>query len=315
MSPTPTIVVSEESEGDRLDRILAESLPEYSREYLKSLIQQGLVVLNGQPMTKPSLRLVAGDTLTVNVPETVPLQLEAEDIPLDVVFEDVDLLVINKPSGMLTHPAGSNNTGTVVNALLAHCHGQLSGINGVERPGIVHRLDKDTSGLLMVAKTDVAHKGLQAQLQARTAKRRYRTIVQGTMPSETGVICAPIGRSSANRDKMTVRPDGREAVTRWVVIEPIGYRFSVLEVGLETGRTHQIRVHMAHLSHPVFGDPLYGTGIERQLKFETQGQVLQAFSLTFTHPVAGKQLAFEIEPDQKYIEAKAFLCAREGATP
>lgn len=309
-----TILVSEASDGDRLDRVLAEALPEYSREYLKSLILQGNVLLNEKPVTKPSVRLVTGDALTIAIPETVPLSLEAEDIPLDVVYEDSDLLVINKPTGMLTHPAGPNATGTVVNALLHHCHGQLSGINGVERPGIVHRLDKDTSGLLMVAKTDVAHKGLQAQLQARTAKRRYRTIVQGTMPSETGVICAPIGRSSANRDKMTVRPDGREAVTRWVVIEPIGYRFSVLEVALETGRTHQIRVHMAHLGHPVFGDPLYGTGIERQLKFETQGQVLQAFSLTFTHPVTGAPMAFEIAPDAKYTEAKDFLSAREGAS-
>lgn len=309
-----SILVTEASDGDRLDRVLAESLPEYSREYLKSLIQQGKVLLNHKPVTKPSVRLATGDLLSVDIPEAVPLSLEPEAIPLEVVFEDTDLLVINKPSGMLTHPAGPNITGTVVNALLHHCHGQLSGINGVERPGIVHRLDKDTSGLLMVAKTDVAHKGLQAQLQARSAKRRYRTIVQGTMPSTTGVICAPIGRSSANRDKMTVRNDGRDAVTRWTVVEPIGYRFSVLEVGLETGRTHQIRVHMAHLGHPVFGDPLYGSGIERQLKFESRGQVLQAFSLSFTHPVSGQPMAFEIEPDDKYTQAYEFLCAREGAS-
>ncbi len=301
------LLIPEEADGERLDRYLADALPRYSREYLKSLILAGNVLLAHKPIQKPAFHLSEGQELLVDIPEAKPLALEAEPIPLTVLFEDEHLLVVNKPSGMLTHPTGKEQTGTLVNALLSHCRGQLSGINGVERPGIVHRLDRETSGLLMVAKSDVAHRGLQQQLQARTAKRCYRAIAQGLLPSPTGTINAPIGRNPKKRDKMSVLPDGRSAVTHWEVVETLGDRFSVLKLSLETGRTHQIRVHLAHIGHPIFGDPLYGTGLEKMMRFKTGGQILQAYQLAFTHPVTSEKCFFEIPPDEKFEGTRAFL--------
>lgn len=307
---TITLLVPEEADTDRLDRMLAEALPQYSREYLKSLILEGAVQSAGKVLNKAACRVQSGQELRIAIPAPRPLALQAEAIPLSIVYEDSNLLVVNKPSGMLTHPTGREQTGTLVNALLHHCHGQLSGINGVERPGIVHRLDRETAGLLMVAKSDEAHRGLQAQLQARTARRTYRAIVQGRMPQDQGTVDLPIGRHPKNRDKMAVLPGGREAVTHWRVTETLGHRFSVLELNLETGRTHQIRVHLAQLGHPIFADPVYGTGMEKQLKFPAQGQILQAFRLQFTHPVSRGTLAFEIPPDDKFETAREFLLAR-----
>jgi 23S rRNA pseudouridine1911/1915/1917 synthase len=307
-SPTIKHLVPEEADGERLDRFLAEALPQYSREYLKSLILQGNVTLADAPIVKPSYRVIEGTELTLAIPEPKPLTLPAEDIPLEIIFEDTDLLVVNKPSGMLTHPTGREQTGTLVNALLFHCDGTLSGINGVERPGIVHRLDRETSGLLMVAKTDIAHRGLQQQLQERTAKRRYRAIAQGIFATPTGTVNASIDRHPKKRDKMGVFPTGREAITHWEVLDTLGEKFSVVKLSLETGRTHQIRVHLAHIGHPLFGDPLYGTGLEKIVKFDPHGQILQAFQLAFTHPVSGNALEFEIPPDEKFLAAKAFLC-------
>lgn len=308
MSAQPlTLLVPEEADGERLDRFLADSLPQYSREYLKSLIQQGCLTAAGFPAVKPSMRLNEGQELVLTIPEPKPLTLEAEPIMLDIIYEDTDLLVVNKPSGMLTHPTGREHHGTMVNALLAHCQGNLSGINGIERPGIVHRLDRQTSGLLMVAKTDVAHRGLQQQLHDRKAKRVYRAIVQGLMPQKTGTVDAPIDRNPKKRDKMAVISTGRPAITHWEVTDTLGEKFSILKLNLETGRTHQIRVHMAHIGHPLFGDPLYGTGLEQKLKFNPDGQVLQAYQLQFAHPVTGAPMRFEIPPDEKFLRALRFL--------
>ncbi len=302
-----TLLVPEEGEDERLDRFLADNLPQYSREYLKTLIRQSQVAINQKAVTKPAYALTLGEEICLAVPEAKPLELAAEAIPLEILFEDADLMVINKPSGMLTHPSGREQTGTLVNALLFHCQGQLSGINGVERPGIVHRLDRETSGLLMIAKTDAAHRGLQQQLQARTAKRCYRAIAQGLFNQPTGTVDAPIGRNPKNRDKMDIVPTGRHAVTHWEVLETIGTRFSIVKLSLETGRTHQIRVHLASIGHPLFADPLYGTGLEKLIKFNAKGQILQAFQLAFTHPVTQAPLAFEIPPDDKFHEAREFL--------
>lgn len=293
------LLVGEDDQGERLDKFLATELEEFtlSRERLQGLIKNGQVLLNQKSETKPSTRLKEGDAIEVTIPEAQPIPLEAEAIPLEIIYEDRDLLVVNKPSGMLTHPTGRERTGTLVNALLAHCGDSLSGINGMIRPGIVHRLDRETSGLLMVAKTDPAHFHLSAQLKEKTARRNYRAIAQGQFKTEQGTIDAPIGRNPKNRDKMAVIADGRAAVTHWQVLDRLDDKFALLELSLETGRTHQIRVHMAHIGHPLLGDPLYGSGLEKILKLKTQGQLLQALRLSFTHPSTHELLTFEIPQD------------------
>lgn len=293
------LIVNEESQGERLDKLLATELEEFSlsRERIQSLIKEGMVTVNQARETKPSFRLKEGDTLQVTIPEAQPIALEAEAIPLEVVYEDDALLVVNKPSGMLTHPTGRERYGTLVNALLAHCGSSLSGINGMIRPGIVHRLDRETSGLLMVAKTDAAHFHLSDQLKEKTALRDYRAIAQGQFTTDQGTVNAPIGRNPKNRDKMAIIEDGRHAVTHWKVLERIGDKYALLELSLETGRTHQIRVHMSHIGHPLLGDPLYGSGIDKVIKLKTQGQLLQAFRLSFTHPLTEERLTFEIPQD------------------
>jgi len=238
----------------------------------------------------------------MTIPEAQPIALAPEKIPLDVVYEDSDLLVINKPSGMLTHPTGKVRTGTLVNALLAHCGDSLSGINGMIRPGIVHRLDRDTSGLLVVAKNDQAHMGLSAQLKDRSMKRTYKAIVQGKFTAPSGTVDAPIGRHTKQRDKMMVcvgkhQDDGRPAKTHWQVLETAYDKFALIELNLETGRTHQIRVHLAHINHPVVGDPMYGSGVENVMNLHTRGQLLQAVRLRFVHPASGEVMAFEVPDD------------------
>lgn len=296
---THKILVSEEDQDERLDKLLATELEEWSisRERTQKLIKEGYVQVNEKIAEKPSLRLKNGDSLVVTIPEAKPIALAAEKLPLEVVYEDTALLVVNKARGMLTHPTGRERTGTLVNALLAHCDGSLSGINGEIRPGIVHRLDRDTSGLLMVAKTDAAHLFLSAQLKDKTARRDYRAIVQGRFVQEQGTVDAPIGRNPKNRDKMAIMPDGRNAVTHWRLLERLNDKFALLDLSLETGRTHQIRVHMGHIGHPLVGDPLYGSGLEKTLKLKIPGQLLQAYRLSFIHPGTQERMTFEIPQD------------------
>jgi 23S rRNA pseudouridine1911/1915/1917 synthase len=279
----------------RLDKFLAFTLSDQiSRERLQQLIKTGAVMVNGAIRQKTAFAIGLGDRLSLLLPAAEPLALPAEDIPLEIVYEDAELLVVNKPVGMLTHPTGRETRGTLVNALLHHCAGQLSGINGILRPGIVHRLDRETGGLLVVAKTDRAHRSLAAQIKAKTARREYLAIAQGHFPQDSGVVDAPIGRNPTHRNKMCIDPAGRAAVTRWTVQERLHGRFTLLRLQLETGRTHQIRVHLAHIRHPILGDPLYGSGVEKALGIRTHGQLLQAVRLGFAHPVSGEAVVFEI---------------------
>jgi 23S rRNA pseudouridine1911/1915/1917 synthase len=291
------MTVEPEDAGRRLDTFLAENLPEFSRSRLADLITEEAALVNGKPV-KPSHKVQAGDTITLTLPELRPARVQAESIPLDILFEDAELLVVNKPKGMTTHPAPGSRTGTLVNALLAHCT-DLSGVGGEERPGIVHRLDKDTSGLLVVAKTDFSHVALQKQIQDRTAKRRYLALVWGNPTFTEAVIDARIDRHPTDRVRMAaVKSGGREAVTEVFVRERLG-ACSLLECRLQTGRTHQIRVHCQLAGHPVVGDSVYGGDKksgdperDRRISLLT-GQALHAFSLAFTHPRTGEALAFE----------------------
>lgn len=313
------LLVSESSDGWRLDRFLAAMVPQLSREYVKGLIQSGQVSLEGvegwQEIQKPSTMVQQGQLWRLTVPEPVALNLVPEDLPVEVLFDDEILAVVVKPSGMLTHPVGPFQTGTLVNALLHLFQGQLSGINGVERPGIVHRLDKDTSGLLVIAKQDEAHRQLQAQLQARRMKRQYHALTQGVMEPPTGTIETFIGRDPKHREKMAVvasEAEGRRAVTHWSVLESVGTKAQLVQVNLDTGRTHQIRVHMAALRHPIFNDPMYGSGLAQQLNYpdRTYGQVLQATHLSFEHPVTHQALVFEHPLDEGFKQALDFLVCR-----
>ena len=274
--------------GIRLDKFLADADIGLSRSMAVSLIESENVTVNGKPSGKKQ-KLNVGDEVTVNIPDPVPYEAKAENIPLDIVYEDNDLLIVNKPKGMVVHPAAGHYEGTLVNALLYHCGGSLSGINGVLRPGIVHRIDKDTSGLLMVAKNDTAHTGLAEQIKNHSFTREYRTVVFGSLKDDEGVVDAPIGRHPIDRKKMCVtEKNSKNAVTHYQVLERYkGYTYVLCR--LETGRTHQIRVHMAYLGHPVAGDPVYGVKNE---KVNFEGQCLHAGKIGFIHPVTGKYMEF-----------------------
>ncbi len=284
-----SILIDDESSGIRTDKILSEALINYSRSFIQNLFNDGLVKANEKQITK-SYKPKAGDLISFTVPEPTVLSLEPENIPLDIMFEDDHLLVVNKPRGMVVHPAPGNYNKTLVNALLWHCKGNLSGINGVARPGIVHRIDKDTSGLLLVAKSDKAHISLSEQIKAHTLEREYRAVVHGKLKTLEGIVNAPIGRSSTDRKKMCVTDrNSKKAVTHFYVIEEFK-NFTFLKLKLETGRTHQIRVHMAHLGHPVAGDPVYGpkNGVT-----SLNGQCLHAAVLGFVHPVSNEFIRIE----------------------
>lgn len=270
----------------RLDRWLAEQLPHMSRSRLQQLIEQGQIKVNGQSCAEKKYRLQPGDNIQLWIPDPIPLTLEAEAMPLEVLYEDPELLVINKPKGLVVHPSPGHRSGTLVNALLAHCQ-DLSGINGEYRPGIVHRLDKDTTGALVVAKTDRAHQHLQAQIKAKTAKRQYLGVVYGKLSQDQGVIVAPIGRHPTERQRMAVVTTGRSAVTHWQVLETLG-NYTLVQFDLETGRTHQIRVHAAHINHPILGDPVYTP--HKKFPFKLSGQALHAWKLEFKHPVTGNPI-------------------------
>ena len=271
-----------EEDGLRLDRFLADVLEELSRSQIQRLLEEGAVRRDGRPVRK-SDRTAAGTRYEVEVPPPKELGILPENIPLDVAYEDGDVIVINKPVGMVVHPAAGHWSGTLVNALLYHCK-DLSGIGGTLRPGIVHRIDKDTSGLLIAAKNDFAHQALAAQLKDHSLARTYEAIVCGSVREDRGTVSAPIGRSPADRKKMAVVPDGREAVTHWEVVGR--YRgYTHLRLRLETGRTHQIRVHMAWRSHPILGDTVYG---HKKPELGQSSQCLHARALTFRHPRTGE---------------------------
>ena len=289
MSEPVELVLSEREEGIRLDKVLAERLPDLTRTAIQRLLEEEQVLINGKPAAN-NRKGRAGDSVAVRIPDPEPLCLQAENVPLDIVYEDDDLLVVNKPQGMVVHPAPGNYQGTLVNALLAHCGNSLSGINGVIRPGIVHRIDKDTSGLLMVAKNDFAHQGLARQIKEHSFRREYEAVVAGRMKQESGVVNAPIGRHPIDRKKMAVtEKNSKEAVTYFrVIAEYPGYTH--IRLRLETGRTHQIRVHMAYLGHPVAGDPVYGP---RKPDLGLKGQCLHARLIGFVHPRDGRYLEFE----------------------
>ena len=307
----------ESAAGMRLDAYLArgdEGFPAVSRSAAAKLIAEGNVLLNGKPADKND-RLAPGDLIEITLPEPEPIDAMPEDIPLAVVYEDRDLIVINKPSGMVVHPAPGNPSGTLVNALLYHCKGELSGINGALRPGIVHRIDKQTSGLLVAAKNDETHRKLAAQLEGHHITREYHALVQGGFADDTGTIDLPIGRHPVDRKRMAVIRDGhtsRPAVTHYTVRERFG-DVTYLILRLETGRTHQIRVHLSSIGHPLLGDVTYGggrTAFERKHEKLLDGQCLHAARLTFTHPRTGEEMTFScpLPPD---FEALLGILRRE----
>lgn len=282
--------VEEEEAGERLDAFLAEQLGDLSRSRLQKLIVQKQVILNGQICLSKKELVQTGDRIHLTIPDAEPLDLQPEAIPLDILYEDAELLIVNKPAGLVVHPAPGHASGTLVNALLWHCRtasgdSTLSGIGGVQRPGIVHRLDKDTTGAIAVAKSDRAHSHLQQQFQHKTARRDYLGMVYGAPKTESGTVNAAIGRHSGDRQKMAIVPEsegGRAAITHWQVKERMG-NYTLINFELETGRTHQIRVHAAHLGHPIVGDPVYGSG--RSVGVNLPGQALHAWRLRLQHPM------------------------------
>lgn len=283
------------ADGWRLDRALADAAPTLSRERLKVLISAGNVSRDGLLARDPAKRVAAGDRFEVTVPLPAPAHNEPQPIPLVVAYEDEHLIVIDKPAGLVVHPAAGNLDGTLVNALLHHCGGSLSGIGGVARPGIVHRIDKDTSGLMVAAKTDRAHEGLAKQFAAHTIDRRYLAITAGQPRPAAGKVDAPLARSSADRKKVAIVAGGKRAVTHFRTLEPLGSA-ALVECRLETGRTHQVRVHLASIGHPLLGDPVYGRpgGLKALLaRLGFRRQALHAARLGFVHPATGKPMSFD----------------------
>ncbi|MDY6939372.1 MAG: RluA family pseudouridine synthase [Cyanobacteriota bacterium] len=281
--------ISAETGGQRLDRFLAERLADLSRSRIQQLIDLGRVRLNDRVCTSKKTTVQSGDRLEVDIPPPQPLELQPLDLPLDILYEDDQMAIVNKPAGLVVHPAPGHENDTLVNALLAHCD-SLAGIGGVCRPGIVHRLDKDTTGAIAIAKTDLAHESLQAQLKEKTARRQYLGVVYGAPRRESGTIEQPLGRHRVDRKKMAIVSEdrgGRYARTHWQIQERLG-NYTLMQFDLDTGRTHQIRVHSAHLGHPIVGDPVYGSG--RSVGVNLPGQALHAWKLTLQHPLSGETL-------------------------
>lgn len=294
--------VTEEQEGQRIDQFLAGELKEQSRSYIQKLIKEGRVLLNERKV-KASCRLNTDDQILMCIPPLKELEVLPEPMELDIIYEDEDVILINKPKDMVVHPCPGRYSGTLVNGLLAHCKDHLSGINGVLRPGIVHRIDKDTTGVLVVCKTDLAHKSLAEQLKEHSITRRYEAIVYHNFSEESGTVDAPIGRSPVDRKKMAVEyKNGKRAVTHYRVLNHLNHRFNHIECRLETGRTHQIRVHMASIRHPLLGDQIYGP---KNGPAGLEGQCLHARVLGFVHPRTGEYMEFEAplpEYFQKLLE-------------
>jgi 23S rRNA pseudouridine1911/1915/1917 synthase len=297
--------------SDRLDRYLSQELSDFSRSRIQQLIEQGHLQVNSQICTSKKIHVKIGDLITLEIPVIQPLELVAEDIPLDILYEDDELIIINKPAGLVVHPAPGHPDGTLVNAILAHCP-NLPGIGGVQRPGIVHRLDKDTTGAIAIAKTDLAYQHLQAQLQAKTARREYLGLIYGVPKTETGSIDLPIGRNPQDRKRMaivSVEDGGRNAVTHWRVKERFG-NYTLINFQLETGRTHQIRVHSAKMGHPIVGDPIYSSG--HSLGVNLPGQALHAWKLQLQHPVSGDLVEVTAPLPHRFATLLEVLRRRSG---
>lgn len=281
--------VEPEYNGQRIDKFLSETLPEYSRSFIQKVVKDGGVLVD-EKCVKSNYKLSAGQILKLNVPELVEPDIIPEDIPLDILYEDDDIIVVNKPKGMVVHPAAGHYTGTLVNALMYHCRDNLSGINGVTRPGIVHRIDMNTTGVLVACKNDAAHIFLSEQLAVHSITRKYNAIVHNSFKNNSGTVDAPIGRHHIDRKKMAIDyKNGRSAVTHYSVISNYG-KYAHIECQLETGRTHQIRVHMSSIGHPLLGDDVYGSG---KSPYRLEGQTLHARVLGFVHPSTGKYMEFE----------------------
>ncbi|MBQ6314609.1 MAG: RluA family pseudouridine synthase [Mogibacterium sp.] len=292
-----TIEVSEDDNGSRLDAFIGYNTDELSRSYAVRLIEKGSVTVNGSPVTSKKHNLKAGDKVSITIPEPEVLDIQPEDITLEIVYEDSDVIVVNKPRGLVVHPGPGNWSGTLVNALMYHCGDSLSSINGVIRPGIVHRIDKDTSGLLMIAKNDMAHESLAAQLKVHSVTREYTALVFDNIREDEITIDAPIGRDERNRMRRAVYGSGsKDAVTHIRVTERFG-RYTLIKARLETGRTHQIRVHMASIRHPLVGDELYGphNQPDKLMGCKLNGQLLHAGTLGFVHPGTGEYMEFHSE--------------------
>ena len=294
-------VVKEGESGQRLDQYLSNKLSQYSRNHLQILIKQGNISLNSGSV-KAKHRIKTGDHILVVIPSPQKLDVLPEKIDLDIIYEDDDIIAVNKPQGMVVHPAVGNHKGTLVNALLYHCD-KLSGINGKIRPGIVHRIDKDTSGVLVVAKNDFAHLNLSKQIQNKTISRIYLAITEGSLKTDNGTISAPIGRNPVNRKKMAIVEGGRQAVTNYRVLERFD-AYTYLELTLETGRTHQVRVHLSHMGHPIIGDPVYGS---RKQKFKLAGQALHASKLGIIHPRTNKEMTFHAPLPEYFVKQLKIL--------
>lgn len=288
--------IEEKQQGIRLDLVLSLLLPETSRSFIQKLFEKERIQINGEVCTVKKYKAQAGDRICITMPEPEILDVTPEEIPLDIVYEDDDVLVVNKAKGMVVHPAAGNLNGTLVNGIMYHCGDRLSSINGVIRPGIVHRIDKDTSGLLMIAKNDAAHESLSRQLAEHSITRKYQALVYHNIKEEEGTVDAPIGRDPKNRLRQAVTDleHGKRAVTHYRVLERFG-AYTLMEAQLETGRTHQIRVHMAHIKHPLVGDPVYGPRKQSGLKLPEgfEGQMLHAKVLGFVHPSTGEYMEFD----------------------
>lgn len=292
------LFIIQENQQMRLDKYLAEQFPELTRSYLQKLIKDGEVLVNGKSV-KTGYQLSCGDEVSVNIPEPKELDVKPQNMDLDIVYEDEDVILINKPKGMVVHPAPGHTTDTLVNGLLYHCQGNLSGINGVARPGIVHRIDRDTTGILIVCKNDMAHNSIARQLKDHTITRRYRALVHGNLKEDKGTVEGPIGRHPVDRKKMAINErNGKPAVTHYQVLERFG-NYTFIECVLETGRTHQIRVHMASIGHPLVGDEVYGPA---KCPFKLQGQCLHAMVLGFVHPRTGEYLEFSTDLPEYFQE-------------
>ena len=300
--PEIKLITTEEMDDIRVDKVLSDLNESLSRSYIQKCIDDGRLFVNGKK-TKSSYKLKEGDEIFLDVPENIELSIEAENIPIEIVYEDDDVCIVNKPRGMVVHPSAGHYSNTLVNALLWHLKGRLSGINGVLRPGIVHRIDKDTSGLLIICKNDSSHSFIASQLKDHTCNRIYHAIVFGNIKEDEGTVNKPLGRSNTDRKKMDIVPNGKEAITHYKVLERFnGYTY--IECRLETGRTHQIRVHMKSLGHPLLGDPVYST---QKSPVKVTGQMLHAKTIGFESPSSHERLSFDSELPEDFMKVLNYL--------